>query len=274
MTPRTAATSLTALRTALVLDALVFLTAAALNFGVRIPLGFVTVAFPVHILPAGIGEAVIGTNLLCAGITARRGWSWLAFWLSVGGIAFGLVATSRTGGPAWDVHLILVPVALIILGLLLWTAGRAGSGDQPAGDSANPASRSGRQQAFKGTAALMVLTACTLLVASLIHFGPRVPLGVVTLYDPFAGAAVPEAVLGILLGLGAAFLMSGWAGSREMALASAIFTLLLSLYGLSITLGSGRTGDVVYHVTLLALLAAIIVGLFLSRSTRQRERRS
>jgi hypothetical protein len=105
----------------------------------------------------------------------------------------------------------------------------------------------------------MVVTAGTLLIASLIHFG-LVPF----VDDPFAGAPVPEAVLGILLALGAGYFISGRSGSREMAIASSIFTLLLSLYGFSVTLGSARTGDIVYHITLLVMLATIIVGLLFS----------
>lgn len=259
-TPQITGPGLMAVRICLVLDALVFLTAAAMNFGARIPMGFTTAAFPVRIIQAGIGEAVIGAALLAAGASMRRGLSWLAFWLSVGGIAFGLVASSARRGPEWDVHLILVPLALILLGLLIWTGGRAGSGD-----SVNTTAYAGRQSASMAIAGLMIVTACTLLIASLIHFGPRLPLGLVTIQDPFSGAATPEAVLGVILGLGAAFFISGRPGGREMAAASAIFTLLLSLYGLSITLREGRTGDVVYHITLLVMLAAIIVGLLRSR---------
>jgi hypothetical protein len=49
-----------------------------------------------------------------------------------------------------------------------------------------------------------------------------------------------------------------------MALASTVFTSLLSLYGLSLTLPMARTGDVVDHIALVVLLGAIIGGLVLS----------
>ena len=60
------------------------------------------------------------------------------------------------------------------------------------------------------------------------------------------------------------YLLSGSSGSREMALAATIFTLLLSLYGFSITLSGGRIGDVAYHIALLVMLAVLILWLTIS----------
>jgi hypothetical protein len=107
------------LRAALVVDAVVFLIAALLNFVIRIPLGFAELNFPVPIWQAGIGEAVIGLALLAAAARGRGALSWVAFWLSVAGIAFGL-SSPRVQGPARDIHIILVPLAVIIFCLLLW----------------------------------------------------------------------------------------------------------------------------------------------------------
>ena len=107
------------LRTAFIVDAVVFLLAALLNFGIRIPLGFAELNFPVPIWQAGIGEAVIGLALLAAAARGRGALSWGAFWMSVAGIAFGL-SSSRVQGPARDIHIILVPLAVIICCLLLW----------------------------------------------------------------------------------------------------------------------------------------------------------
>lgn len=243
-----------ALRIGLIIDGLVFITAAGLNLGAQVPLGPVTLAFPVRIVPAGVGEAVIGLALLRAAASQHRGLAWPAFWLSVAGIGFGLVATTVGSGPVWGVHLVLVPLALVVLGLLVWT----GRSDAHAG--ANPR----RSTAPRIIIPLMVLTAITLLVASTIHFGPQLPFGGFGIADQFDSAAVPEATLGILLALGAAYLASGRSGSREMALAATIFTLLLALFGLSLTLPMARTGDVVYHIVLVVLLGAIIVGLAVS----------
>lgn len=107
------------LRVVLVVDAVVFLTAALLNFGLHIPLGFAQLSFPVPIWQAGIGEAIIGLALLAAAVTGRMRIAWVAFWLSVVGIVFGL-SSARVQGPARDIHVILVPLAIVVFGLLLW----------------------------------------------------------------------------------------------------------------------------------------------------------
>jgi hypothetical protein len=109
----------TLLRATLLVDGGVFLLAALLNLGGRVPLGFTELSFPVSIWQAGIGEAVIGVALLAAAVTQRGTLAWLAFGLSVVGIAFGL-RSSQVQGPAREVHVLLVPLALLIFGLLLW----------------------------------------------------------------------------------------------------------------------------------------------------------
>ena len=107
------------LRAVILVDGLIFLTAALLNFGARVPLGVAELSFPVPIWQAGTGEAVIGLMLLAAALTGRIGLSWTAFGLSALGIAFGL-ASRRVQGPARDIHVLLVPLAVVIFGLLLW----------------------------------------------------------------------------------------------------------------------------------------------------------
>ncbi|HEU0167899.1 MAG TPA: hypothetical protein VFS62_08995 [Chloroflexota bacterium] len=95
--------------------------------------------------------------------------------------------------------------------------------------------------------ALMLLAAVTLGGASAIHFG-------LVLDDRFAGAAVPEAVLGAILFAGWLALVVGGPNMRAVALGAIILALVGTIYGLSVTLGSARTGDVAYHFTLLAML--------------------
>lgn len=239
------------LRIALLVQALTFLTAAALNFGARIPLGIATLQFPLRIIPAGAGEAIIGAALLVAAVTMSRAWAWIGFWLSAGGIAFGLVATSRSGNPAFDVHLVMAALAIVVLALLLGT--RQPSDSAPAA----PAPPS-------GLIALMLVAAATLLGASAIHFGLTAPV----LYDPFGAAAIPEAVLGAILLAGALGLLSRRPGAWEAAVACAVLTTLLTLYGFTVTLRTGRPGDIAYHLTLLAMLFAT-VGLLLSPAIKR-----
>ena len=105
----------------------------------------------------------------------------------------------------------------------------------------------------------MALAAATLLIASAIHFGLRVPLGAVVIADPFPGAAVPELVLGILLGAGVLLRFAGWRHSRVAAIAVAAITLLGTVYGMTVTLRGARTGDIAYHLALLLMLLVTLV---------------
>ena len=107
------------LRATLLVDGGVFLLAALLNLGAKVPLGFTELSFPVPIWQAGLGEAVIGLLLISAAVTRRGTLAWLAFGLSVVGIAFGL-RSSQVQGPAREIHVLLVPLALLVFGLLVW----------------------------------------------------------------------------------------------------------------------------------------------------------
>jgi hypothetical protein len=109
----------------------------------------------------------------------------------------------------------------------------------------------------------MALAALAFFAASAVHFGLQLPLGVVRLRDPFFGAAIPEAALGVVLGLGAVAVLIQRPKAKLIGLTTTSFTLLVVLYGLSITLRSGRLGDVAYH---LALLLALLLGLGLLTS--------
>jgi hypothetical protein len=119
----------TAVRVWCVLDGIVFAASALLNFGVRIPAGFTGLAFPAHVWQAGVGEAVIACPLIGSAVSGSRRLSWVAFWMSVVGIAFGLISR-QVQGPARQIHVVLVPMA-IVLGIgLLWA--RRGDRGEPA----------------------------------------------------------------------------------------------------------------------------------------------
>lgn len=109
---------------------------------------------------------------------------------------------------------------------------------------------------------LMLVTAVAFALASLIHFGVTLIAGPVRLDDPFRGAAIPEAVIAAVLVLDAVAALARRSYAWWAALAATLFSLLVTLYGLSVTLGSGRTGDVRYHLAVLASLA-VIAGLLL-----------
>ncbi len=107
------------LRAVLLVDGIVFAVSAAQNFGAEIALGFTTLRFPDPIWQAGIGEAVIAVALAAAAASTGRRLTWAAFGLAVLGIAVGL-SSQRVQGPARDIHLVLVPLAVLLGSLLTW----------------------------------------------------------------------------------------------------------------------------------------------------------
>jgi hypothetical protein len=107
--------------------------------------------------------------------------------------------------------------------------------------------------------ALLCVAALTLAVASLLHFGVAIPLGATTISDPFAGAAIPEAVLAVVVAAGAVTLLAHVPAARWLAPAATLLALAGTLYGLSVTLRRGEPGDIAYHLALLTLLVASAV---------------
>jgi len=116
----------------------------------------------------------------------------------------------------------------------------------------------------------MLVAGVTLCAASAIHFGLPIPLGFTTISDPIAGAAMPELILGLIMLVGATSMLRG---HRLVALACTGFTLLLTLYGASVTVRAAAWGDVAYHAALLTILAATLV-LLLTRRKPQTTLRS
>lgn len=116
---------------------------------------------------------------------------------------------------------------------------------------------------------LLAVSALTFWAASAIHFGLTIPLGSETVSDSFEGAAVPEAVVGAVVAVGAASLLGTRRRSRTIAIATATFAILLTLYGLSVTVRGGRMLDVAYHLSVLAALGAALGVLLRDRSGYQ-----
>jgi hypothetical protein len=115
---------------------------------------------------------------------------------------------------------------------------------------------------------LMAVAAVAFAAASVIHFGTVIALGPITVDDPFPGAAIPEAVIAVVLAIGALSVLTRRPARWGIAVAATVFTLLLTLYGLTVTVGSARTGDIAYHVAVL-LLSVGILGLLLLPAGRQ-----
>src|SRR5437016_695741 len=82
---------------------------------------------------------------------------------------------------------------------------------------------------------LMVVATGTFALASLVHFGVAIAVGPVTIDDPFTGAAIPEAIIAIVLGMGAVTAIARWPTAWRLALATTLFAFLATLFGLSVT---------------------------------------
>lgn len=112
---------------------------------------------------------------------------------------------------------------------------------------------------------LMAAAALALFVLSAVHFGLPLPLGALTVRDPFF-TAIPEAVLGAVEAVGAATLAVGLRNARVTASAATLITILGVLVGFGIMVYGGRLGDIVYH---LFLLAGLLVTLVILRGQSQ-----
>ena len=115
---------------------------------------------------------------------------------------------------------------------------------------------------------LLGVAAVSFACASAIHMGLAFTLGTVTIADPFPGAAIPEAILALVLGIGAFLVLTRRPGRWAGALAATLFAFLVTVYGLTVTVGGGRTADIIYHVTVLVLLG-ITGGLLLLPAGRR-----
>lgn len=120
-----------------------------------------------------------------------------------------------------------------------------------------------------GAGVLLAVAAVTLAIASLLHFGVSIPLGGTTVSDPFAGAAVPEAVIAVVVAAGAAAALARQPIASWVTPAAAVFALAGTLYGLTVTLRRGEAGDIAYHLALLTMLVAgaalLLIGALRSR---------
>lgn len=121
---------------------------------------------------------------------------------------------------------------------------------------------------------LLGLAAISFWSASAIHFGWTPALGGLRVSDPFAGAAPPEAIIGLVSAAGSAWMLATRRPRPAPALGSALIALGVTAYGLSVTLRGGRAGDVAYHLSVLAVLVAATALILLVRRRRPAAGRS
>ena len=124
----------------------------------------------------------------------------------------------------------------------------------------------------RAIAGLMWLATLTFVIASMLHFGVTLSLGVVTIHgEPFRRAAIPEGVIAAVLAGGSVGALTRRPAAWWLALATAIFAVLGVIVGLStIAIGVGpRTGpDIAYHISVLVLLV-LTVGLLMMPGARR-----
>jgi hypothetical protein len=114
--------------------------------------------------------------------------------------------------------------------------------------------------------AMMGLEALTLAVISPLHLSGVLGGGAKPFNPTAAGTA--EAVIGVVLILGALALGRGTARGRDAAVAATAFAIIGFLVGLSFTLRGGDAIDVAYHAVMLPLLLLTMAALLRLRSTR------
>ena len=106
-------------------------------------------------------------------------------------------------------------------------------------------------------AALMVLVAASLAVASALHLSGLVH-GRGASFSA-TGAGVGEAVIGLVLLAGAVILARRGTEGRPAALAATGFAIAGFIFGLLITVRGGDLPDITYHATVLPVLILTLV---------------
>ena len=98
----------------------------------------------------------------------------------------------------------------------------------------------------------MLAEAVTFAIASVLHFG---------VLESFVAAAIPEAIIAVVLAVGAIAVMRRPAGSWWLALTSTLFALAGVIIGLSVILSGrvSRPADVAYHASIFVALVITLV---------------
>ena len=130
--------------------------------------------------------------------------------------------------------------------------------------NASPGSEASRAPRLVGR--LMLAEAATFAIASILHFGVA---------ESFIDAAIPEAIIAVVLAGGAVRVLRRPTGSWWFALVTSLFALVGVIIGLSVILGGivSRPVDVAYHATIFVALVAT-VGMLLTPAVRRVLQRS
>jgi hypothetical protein len=108
-----------------VTNAVLYVVAALLHLGVRIPLGFVTLSVPEPIPPATVVETLIGAGLASAAVAQfvhlrrQRRLTWAAYVFALVGTVFGLTVALLRGLHGLDIWIHVVMLAGLAGGFVL-----------------------------------------------------------------------------------------------------------------------------------------------------------
>src|SRR2546426_12528609 len=104
----------------------------------------------------------------------------------------------------------------------------------------------------------MLAEAVAFAIAAILHFGVA---------KIFIGAAIPEAIIAVVLGAGALAVMRRTASSWWLGLGTTLFALAGVIIGLSVILGGrvSRPFDLAYHATIFVALVVTVVLLVIAR---------
>jgi hypothetical protein len=122
---------------------------------------------------------------------------------------------------------------------------------------------------------LILAEAVTFAIASVLHFGVVLPLGIVTINgESFIGAAIPEAIIAVVLAGGSIGVMMRTRPAWGLAMTTTLFALAGVIIGLSVILRGrvSRPADLTYHASIFVALV-ITVGLLVTPAVRRALRR-
>ena len=111
----------------------------------------------------------------------------------------------------------------------------------------------------RNLATVLAVVAVSLFIASALHLSGFVH-GRSDIYDA-DDAGIAEAVIGVVLVVGAVGLVRSAARARAMGLAATGFAVAGFGVGITITAQGGHTPDIAYHATVLPILIATFVTL-------------
>jgi MFS family permease len=114
-----------------------------------------------------------------------------------------------------------------------------------------------RYQLGDGLAGLMGFEAATLAAAAFLHLHGNIQ-GRSRSFDPDM-AGIAEAVIGVVLVVGAVAAWRAPDRGRRLAIGAVGFAIVGFVVGLSFTARGGRLGDVLYHVIMLPILVLTLV---------------